>query len=296
MKKEQKEQFEKSKEELKKQAEVLKNDKVFCGLFTDVDKRDIDVILNDSMDNLSEDKEQKLFEDKIDGDVEKKLANYIQHLDEIVRHGVGEEMFGTEAPELEVIPLNDCPVLTHRLVFTNPDEEYTHQVTRFIDETISARVLYIILTILKEKKVKTKKATAVQFSRCLRKITGGMADKFIILDAESGFSASLMPEVIGAGQFNYQGFTYYELDHWRTSLNDTAIMDEFQGALWVVDKSLLPLLKKADEDAFPMLSVEDESSREEGTLDVRITVKPNLKLCYRRGGEIYKIEPQKVKL
>ena len=86
------------------------------------------------------------------------------------------------------------------------------------------------------------------------------------------------------------------MDHWRTSLNDTAIMDEFRGALWVVEKSLLPLLKKTDEGAFPMLSVEDESSREEGTLDVRITVKPNLKLCYRRGGKIYKIEPKKVKL
>lgn len=45
-----------------------------------------------------------------------------------------------------------------------------------------------------------------------------------------------------------------------------------------------------------MLSVEDESSREDGNLDVRITVKSNLKLCYRRGGKIYKIEPQKVKL
>ena len=63
-------------------------------------------------------------------------------------------------------------------------------------------------------------------------------------------------------------------------------MDEFRGALWVVEKSSLPILKKADEDAFPSLSVEDESSRKEGTLDVRITVKPNLKLCYKRGGKI----------
>ena len=296
MNKEQKERFEKSKEVLKKQADVLKKDKIFCSLFTDVDKKDIEVIIKNSMDNLSEDKEKKLFEDKIDVVVEQQLTNYIQHLDEIVRHGVGEEMFGTEASELEEIHLNDCPVLAHRLVFTNLDEGYMHQLTRFIDETISARVLHIILTIIKGKKVKTKKATAVQFSRCLCKITGGMADKFIILDAESGFSASLMPEVIGAGRFNYQGYTYYELDHWRTSLNDTAIMDEFRGALWVVEKSLLPLLKKTDEGAFPMLSVEDESSREEGTLDVRITVKPNLKLCYRRGGKIYKIEPKKVKL
>ena len=296
MKKEQKELYEKSKEELKEQAEVLKSDKVFCSLFMDIDKKDIDVILKNSMDNLSEEKEQKLFEDKIDGNVEQKLTNYIQSIREIVRREVGEELFGTEATELEEIPLNDCPVLAHRLVFTNPDEGYMHQLARFIDETISARVLHVILTILKGKKVKTKKSTAVQFSRCLRKITGGMTDKYIILDVESGFSASLMPDVVGAGQFNYQGYTYYEIDHWRTSLNDTAIMDEFRGALWVVEKSLLPLLKKLEEDASPSLTVEDESSRENGTLDVRITVKPNLKLCYSRGGKIYKIEPQKVKL
>lgn len=150
--------------------------------------------------------------------------------------------------------------------------------------------------ILKEKKVKTRKATPVQFSRCLRKITGGYSDKYIILDAVSGFKASLMPKVVSAGVFDYQGYTYYELDRCHTSLNETALMEEFKGSVWVVEKSLLPVLKKADEDAIPTLSVTDDSSIAESKLDVRIVVNPNLKLCYRNGGKIYRIIPQKVKL
>lgn len=294
--KKQKEFLEPSIKELKKQAETLKSDTVFIRLYPEVAIKNVDDILKKCLENVSEENEKKLFGDEINNMVEERLNNYVQNIGDSVRRGVGDKLFGYECSDFTEIEVNECPIITHRLVFTNLDEDYLRQIAHFIDETITARVLHILLSILKEKRVKIRKSTPVDFSRCLRKITGGDTKKYIIIDADSGFSSSLMPKVVGAGFFDYQGYTLYKLDQWRTSLNETALMDDFRGSLWLVEKSLLPILKRANDKAKPTLKAQDESSQAEGKLDVRITVNPNLKLCYRNRGMIYQIKPQKVKL
>ena len=281
---------------LKRGFEYNQYNQEFISLFPTAKNDKYEEIFNQSKDYLSVDSAKKLYEGELSEEVRNSLNNYMLHIQDTIKRNISKVVSGNESCEREEIMVNDCPVITSRLLFTNPDQGWTGSVTQFIGETVSARVLYIIMTILSKKKTKERKSTPVQFNRVLNKITGGKTDQYVLLDFDSGFHAILLPEIKGFRSYEYKGYDYYRFDELISSLGETEMFDKLKDGLWVVEKCLLPVLKRADENKLPSVIVSDESSLEKGNLNVRIIAYPNIKVCYKKGGTIYKIKPMKEKL
>lgn len=148
-----------------------------------------------------------------------------------------------------------------------------------IMNSIKSHALYLMLSAYKNMQVHTRKTSKDGLERCLKKITKGKFDDYMIINLDSQFSLIFNPIAN-----RYLTFDSYS---WPLEVKESFLYDDLQGGLLVIEKKYRPFL--TTDGNRPELDHLNKSSFKDGRLDHMITFNPHLVVKYNKDAVIYRI-------
>lgn len=156
------------------------------------------------------------------------------------------------------------------------------------------RVLYLLLTACSTMKIKSFKVAYPDINDFLMSYTNGKVKDYVILDVESPFFV----DSIGAEKKNYlAGIPNYRLEIQSSDyLSKTILYKQFNGSLLLIHKDSMPVYGRGNSSIHDRITIENESSEQEGIYAMRITIDPDIVLAFNPNANIAKIELKKTRM
>ena len=136
---------------------------------------------------------------------------------------------------------------------------------------------------MKIKDIKTKKA---RFGKKFLKIVGDEAGDYVMINTDYDSKTKLQFNS-PAAFFDAKTFLPNEL------IRDLPALQPFVNTITVIKKKDLPVLEATTKDKTPTVSFKDESDKDEGRANVRVTVYPPYAICFSKDAEIYRFHFKK---
>lgn len=193
------------------------------------------------------------------------------------------------AGDYQIMKVNPCQVIFDKRYFLDHDLTILGYLKPVID-IMCSRINYMLLTAIKEMKIKKVKIKITDLHNYLMKITEGRFEEYILLDINCQFQAFLKLEHKGYQNLDYFGMKYVPVESIDNQyLKDLPIMNDFGNSMLIMRKSELPVLMDRLNDVD--VKIKDESSVEDGQLDIRITFDYGYELWYRKNVNVIQILP-----
>ena len=145
--------------------------------------------------------------------------------------------------------------------------------------SIKSRALYLMLSAYKDMQMHTRKTSKDGLERCLKKITKGKFDDYMIINLDSQFSLIFNPIAN-----RYLTFDSYS---WPVEVKESFLYDDLHGGLLVIEKKYRPFLT-TDGNKLE-LAYKNKSSFKDGSLDYIVTFNPHLAVKYTKNADVYRI-------
>lgn len=193
------------------------------------------------------------------------------------------------AGDYQIMKVNPCQVIFDKRYFLDHDLTILGYLKPVID-IMCSRINYMLLTAIKEMKIKKVKIKITDLHNYFMKITEGRFEEYILLDINCQFQAFLKLEHKGYQNLDYFGMKYVPVESIDNRyLKDLPIMNDFGNSMLIMRKSELPVLMDRLNDVD--VKIKDESSVEDGQLDIRITFDYGYELWYRKNVNVIQILP-----
>lgn len=193
------------------------------------------------------------------------------------------------AGDYQIMKVNPCQVIFDKRYFLYHDLTMLGYLKPTIDIMYS-RINYMLLTAIKEMKIKNVKIKIADLHNYLIKITKGRFEEYILLDINCQFQAFLKLQHKGYQNLDYFGMKYVPIESIDNRyLEDLPIMNDFCNSMLIMRKSELPVLMDRFDDVD--VKIKDESSVKDGMLDIRITFDYGYELWYRKNVNVIHILP-----
>lgn len=244
------------------------------------------------------DNKRKMIDDEFFAEIPyESIAYFRRSLLEAKKHLVQRLPLKVQAPaslnaeDYKMMKVNPCQFLFDKRYFLTCDLTMLGYLKPIVD-IMYCRINYMLLNAIKEMKIKNAKIKIADFHNYLMKITNGRFEEYILLDINCQFQAFLKLEYKGYQNFDYFGMKYVPIESIDNRyLEDLPIMNDFYNSILIMRKSELPILMDRFNDVD--VTVKDESSVEDGKLDIRLTFDYGYELWYHNNANIIHIIPQK---
>ena len=212
------------------------------------------------------------------------IQNILRNKDNLGYGLNGHHIDGNDSEEL----FGEYSFHASKYLFVEPDDNACYQAHNDFERLFQERYKSLLYTALSEMDEEVVTKNIAELDALLDEFD--TPQDYVIIDTNSVFDALLELEQVGPLRYKYKGMDYICSD-WELTphLKSLQKYERYEDCLVIMKKNDLPVICNINENDEVKVEIEDLSNKKNGTSDVRITIKPNLKVLYDRSSKILKV-------
>lgn len=212
------------------------------------------------------------------------VRNILRNKDNLGYGLNGRHIDGKDSEEL----FGEYSFHASKYLFVEPDDNAYYHAHNDFERLFQERYKSLLYTALSEMDEEVVTKNIAELDALLDEFD--TPQDYVIIDTNSVFDALLELEQVAPLRYRYKGIDYICAD-WELNphLRSLPVYERYEECLVVIKKNDLPVICDIDENNEAKVVIEDVSNKKDGISDVRITIKPNLKILYDKRSKILKV-------
>lgn len=247
-------------------------------------------IINDAYKEVSYHETRKTYERKIYETRCNELKQRLMHCEQYAQTYVTEGIYREDnMPYTDESPIGEWTVALSKDFFIQSDNdgEKLYSLTRSVGRDVLNRYMYVWLECIGKMKTDTKTWDPIHFSKKIQEIVLKSKQSYVLVSMDSPLDTFAYPYPKGV---MYNKISCHMLDLCAT----TKLYRENSQVAYLIRKDDLPTLQYEGGFDKAECKIDDESSREDGLLQVRLTVNPHLVMRFNKNARVLRILCKKI--
>jgi hypothetical protein len=273
-----------SKEQIIRFGEIWKSHQELRSRFPQIRNVNIERIFDAGMSRLSDGAQMgqpNIFEWSLPSSAKKPVKELFESFFRTGKSNLTDSLAGINENKDSKIGLNKYTFLVDKQSLLTPDKWTSPAVQHDMTKIFWKRYLHAFYEVLSEMRIKDIKTKRAHFGNKYLKIVGDNGSDYLMISTDYDFKTKL--QVFGpASLFEAKTVLPSEL------IRDLPTLQPFVNTITVIKKKDLPALKATSKEKKTSVGFNDESDKDEGRANVRVTVYPPYAICYSKDAEIYR--------